>query len=250
MPRSILEAQQLTVVAPGEQQATIRMVSFRLEPGQALGVIGPSASGKSTLAKAIAGVWKPASGTVRLDGAALDQYSDVDLGRNVGYLQQEVVLFDGSVAENIARLSLNPDDGMVVEAAKRAGAHEMILGLSNGYDTEVSAGGGRLSGGQRQRIGLARALYGDPAIIILDEPNSNLDAEGSEALNAAIADFKARGKAVIIMAHRPAAIHHCDLILMMEGGVRKAFGPKDEVLREHVRNYPQVVRKPDAEQSP
>lgn len=240
-PRSILEAQQLTVVAPGEQQATIRMVSFRLEPGQAMGVIGPSASGKSTLAKAIAGVWRPASGTVRLDGAALDQYSDEDLGRHVGYLPQEVVLFDGTVAENIARLAVQPDDAQVVLAAKRAGAHDMILRLPKGYDTEVSAGGGKLSGGQRQRIGLARALYGDPAVLILDEPNANLDSEGTDALNAAIVDFKARNKAVIIMAHRPAAIHHCDLLLLMEDGLRKAFGPRDEVLRQHVRNYAQVA---------
>jgi ATP-binding cassette subfamily C protein len=239
-PRAILEAQQLTVVAPGEQAAAIRMVSFRVDPGQALGVIGPSASGKSTLARAIAGVWRPASGTVRLDGAALDQYGDADLGRHMGYLPQDVVLFDGTVAENIARMAVKPNDEEVVLAAKRAGAHELILGLPRGYDTPVSAGGGKLSGGQRQRIGLARALFGDPAVVILDEPNSNLDSSGSEALNAAIEDLKARGKAVIIMAHRPAAIHHCDLILMMEGGVRKAFGPKDEVLRQHVRNWPQV----------
>jgi PrtD family type I secretion system ABC transporter len=239
-PRSILEAQQLTVVAPGEQAAAIRMVSFRIDPGQALGVIGPSASGKSTLARAIAGVWRPASGTVRLDGAALDQYGDGDLGHHMGYLPQDVILFDGSVAENIARMAVKPDDEAVVLAAKRAGAHELILGLPHGYDTPVSAGGGKLSGGQRQRIGLARAMYGDPAVVILDEPNSNLDASGSEALNKAIEDLKRRNKAVIIMAHRPAAIHHCDLILMMEDGVRKAFGPKDEVLRQHVRNWPQV----------
>ena len=243
-PRSILDAQQVTVVAPGEQTAAIRMVSFRLDPGQALGVIGPSASGKSTLAKAIAGVWKPAAGVIRLDGASLDQYGDDDLGRNIGYLPQDIALFDGSVAENIARLALKPDPEAVVDAARRAGAHEMILGLPGGYDYQVAAGGGKLSGGQRQRIGLARALYGDPAVVILDEPNSNLDAAGSDALNAAIADLKARGKAVIIMAHRPAAIQQCDLILMMEDGVRKAFGPKDEVLRQHVRNYPQVVSPP------
>ena len=245
-PRSILDAQQVTVVAPGEQTAAIRMVSFRLDPGQALGVIGPSASGKSTLAKAIAGVWKPAAGVIRLDGASLDQYGDDDLGRNIGYLPQDIALFDGSVAENIARLALKPDPEAVVDAARRAGAHEMILGLPGGYDYQVAAGGGKLSGGQRQRIGLARALYGDPAVVILDEPNSNLDAAGSDALNAAIADLKARGKAVIIMAHRPAAIQQCDLILMMEDGVRKAFGPKDEVLRQHVRNYPQVVSPPAA----
>ncbi|MEO0683135.1 MAG: type I secretion system permease/ATPase, partial [Pseudomonadota bacterium] len=244
VPRSILEAQQVTVVAPGEQTAAIRMVSFRMEPGQAMGVIGPSASGKSTLAKAVAGIWRPASGVVRLDGAALDQYSDAVLGQHIGYLPQEISLFDGTVAENIARLSLQPDSEMVVEAAKRAGAHDLILGLPDGYDTPVAAGGGKLSGGQRQRIGLARALYGDPAIVVLDEPNSNLDASGSDALNAAISDLKSRGKGVIIMAHRPAAIAQCDLILMMEDGVRKAFGPKDEVLREHVRNYPQVVAQP------
>ncbi|MAS43486.1 MAG: type I secretion system permease/ATPase [Rhodobacteraceae bacterium] len=239
-PRAILEAQQVTVVAPGEQSAAIRMVSFRMEPGQAMGVIGPSASGKSTLAKAIAGIWKPAAGQVRLDGAALDQYGDDDLGKHVGYLPQEIALFDGTVAENIARMSMAPDANAVVMAAKRAGAHEMILSLPGGYDFQVAAGGGKLSGGQRQRIGLARAMYGDPAVVILDEPNSNLDAMGSDALNNAIADLKGRGKAVIIMAHRPAAIQHCDLILMMEDGVRKAFGPKDEVLRQHVRNYPQV----------
>ncbi|MDF2233532.1 type I secretion system permease/ATPase [Albimonas sp. CAU 1670] len=240
-PRSILEAQQVTVVAPGEQTAAIRMVSFRMEPGQAMGVIGPSASGKSTLAKAIVGIWKPAAGNVRLDGAALEQYGDEDLGRHVGYLPQEIALFDGTVAENIARLTGEPDAEAVVLAAKRAGAHEMILGLPGGYDFQVAAGGGKLSGGQRQRIGLARALYGDPAVVVLDEPNSNLDAAGSDALNRAIVDIKARGRSVIIMAHRPAAIQHCDLILMMEDGVRKAFGPKDEVLRQHVRNYPQVV---------
>jgi ATP-binding cassette subfamily C protein len=240
-PRAILEAQQVTVVAPGEQTAAIRLVSFRLEPGQALGVIGPSASGKSTLARALTGVWKPAAGVVRLDGAALDQYSDEDLGRHVGYLPQDLALFDGTVAENIARMSLQPDSEAVVEAARRAGAHEMITGLPGGYDFNVAAGGGKLSGGQRQRIGLARALYGDPAVVILDEPNSNLDAPGSDALNHAIADLKARGKAVIIMAHRPAAIQQCDLLMMMEDGVRKAFGPKEELLRQHVRNYPQVV---------
>ncbi|MGM0584869.1 MAG: type I secretion system permease/ATPase [Pseudomonadota bacterium] len=240
-PRPILEAQQVTVVPPGEQTAAIRMVSFRLEPGQALGVIGPSASGKSTLARALTGIWQPAAGVVRLDGAALDQYADADLGRHVGYLPQEVALFDGTVAENIARMAVAPDSQAVVDAAKRAGAHEMITRLPGGYDYQVAANGGKLSGGQRQRIGLARALYGDPAVVILDEPNSNLDASGSDSLNRAIADLKARGKAVIIMAHRPAAIQQCDLLLMMEDGVRKAFGPRDEVLRQHVRNYPQVI---------
>ncbi|RMF39487.1 MAG: type I secretion system permease/ATPase [Alphaproteobacteria bacterium] len=240
-PRAILEAEQITVVPPGEKVATLRMVSFRVEPGQAMGVIGASGAGKSTLAKVITGIWRPASGTVRLDGAALDHYSNEALGRHVGYLPQEVALFDATVAENIARLSTEPDPAKVVEAAKKAGAHEMILKLPKGYDTRVTTGGGRLSGGQRQRIGLARAMYGNPVILVLDEPNSNLDAQGSEALNRAIKTMKGEGKAVIIMAHRPGAITMCDTLLLLDGGMRRAFGPRDEVLREHLKNYEQVA---------
>jgi ATP-binding cassette subfamily C protein len=161
-PRAILEAQQVTVVPPGEQVATLRMVSFRLDPGQALGVIGPSAAGKSTLARVITGIWRPASGKVRLDGAALDQYGSDVLGQHIGYLPQDVSLFNATVAENIARLSEQPDPKLVVEAAKKAGAHEMILKLPQGYDTQITAGSSRLSGGQKQRLGLARAMYGDP----------------------------------------------------------------------------------------
>ena len=240
VPRAILETQQATVVPPGEQVATLRMLSFRLEPGQALGVIGPSGSGKSTLARVLTGIWQPASGKVRLDGATLDQYDPEQLGRYIGYLPQDVALFNATVAENIARLQTQPDPEMVVEAAKKAGAHEMILELPNGYDTVLTSGG-RLSGGQKQRLGLARAMYGDPAILILDEPNSNLDSIGSNALNEAIKSMKERGKSVIIMAHRPAGIAECDLILVMEGGMRKAFGPRDEVLREQLKNYSQVA---------
>jgi len=236
-PRAVLEAQQLTVVPPGEQAATLRMVSFRIEPGQAMGVIGPSAAGKSTLARAITGIWRPASGKIRLDGASLDNYQSDVLGQNIGYLPQDVGLFNGTIAENIARLSTQPDPAMVVAAARKAGAHEMILKMPEGYDTRISAGSGRLSGGQKQRIGLARAMYGEPVILVLDEPNSNLDSIGSEALNEAIRAMKAEGKAVIIMAHRPAAIAECDLILMIEGGMRKAFGPRDEVLKEQLKNY-------------
>jgi ATP-binding cassette subfamily C protein len=151
------------------------------------------------------------------------------------------VLFDATVAENIARLSPQPDPAKVVEAAKKAGAHEMILKLPEGYDTRIAAGGSRLSGGQRQRLGLARAMYGDPVLLVLDEPNSNLDAAGSDALNRAIQTMKTEGKAVIIMAHRPAAITMCDTLLLMEGGMRKAFGPRDEVLREHLKNFAQVA---------
>lgn len=240
-PRAILEAEQITVVPPGEKVATLRMVSFRVEPGQAMGVIGVSGSGKSTLARTITGIWRPASGNVRLDGAALDQYSNASLGKHIGYLPQDVVLFDATVAENIARLSPEPDAAKVVEAAKKAGAHDMILKLPDGYDTRISAGGSRLSGGQRQRLGLARAMYGDPVLLVLDEPNSNLDSAGSDALNKAIQTMKEEGKAVIIMAHRPAAITMCDTLLLLDGGMRKAFGPRDEVLRENLKNFNQVA---------
>lgn len=243
-PRAIVEAQQLTVVPPGEPTASVRMVSFRLEPGQALGVIGPSGAGKSTLARTITGLWRPAGGKLRLDGAALDQYDPDVLGSYIGYLPQRVTLFDGTITDNIARLAENPDPASVIEAAKKAGAHDMIVTLPQGYDTRVSPHGGRLSGGQVQRVGLARALYGDPVLLVLDEPNANLDNEGSVALNAAIREIKARGGAAIIMAHRPAAIQECDLLLVLEHGAQRAFGPREEVLRGLVRNHTELLKKP------
>ncbi|SHI89399.1 type I secretion system permease/ATPase [Wenxinia saemankumensis] len=239
-PRAHLSVEQLTVVVPGESQATLRMLSFKVEPGQAVGVIGASGAGKSTLAKALTGLWPATAGKVRLDGAALDQYDPDVLGSYVGYLPQRVGLFDGTIRDNIARLSPRPDDAAVVEAAKMAAAHDMILRLPDGYDTRVTALGGRLSGGQIQRIGLARAMYGDPEILVLDEPNSNLDNEGSQALNRAIRDYKTRGKAVLIMAHRPAAIQECDMLLMIENGTRRAFGPRDEVLSQVVKNAQEI----------
>ncbi|MFW2589220.1 type I secretion system permease/ATPase [Sagittula sp. SSi028] len=241
-PAARLEVQQATIVAPGEQQAALRLVSFNVEPGDAIGVIGPSGSGKSTLARALTGIWRPAGGKIRLDGATLDQYGPDVLGQHIGYLPQRVTLFDGTIAENIARLSPHPDAEGIVAAAKRADAHEMILKLPQGYDTRVSAIGGRLSGGQMQRIGLARAMYGDPVILVLDEPNSNLDNEGSEAVNTAIRQFKEAGKSVLIMAHRPAAIKECNKLLMLEAGQRVAFGPKDEVLQQMVKNHQQIQK--------
>lgn len=241
-PAGMLEVEGLTVAAPGEAGAILRSVSFRVGPGQALGVIGSSGSGKSTLARALTGVWRPLGGQVRLDGATLDQYDPEVLGRQIGYLPQRVTLFDGTIAENIARLDPAPDSARVIAAARQADAHAMIVGLPEGYDTRVSAAGGRLSGGQLQRIGLARALYGDPVLLILDEPNANLDGDGSAALNAAIRAMKAAGKPVLIMAHRPAAILECDLLLVLEGGQRKAFGPRDQVLRDQVRNHTEIVR--------
>ena len=241
-PKARLDVQSLTLVPPGDTRASLRTVSFTVEPGQALGVIGPSGSGKSTLARALTGVWRPAGGTIRLDGAALDQYDPDILGQNIGYLPQRVQLFDGTIASNIARLSGEPDSEKVVAAAKKAAAHEMIVKLPEGYDTRVAAGGGRLSGGQMQRIALARALYDDPVIVILDEPNSNLDNDGSVALNQAIRDLKANGRSVLIMAHRPAAIQECDTLLVLENGTRVALGAKDEILREMVSNHEQLQK--------
>ncbi|QYZ69237.1 type I secretion system permease/ATPase [Neotabrizicola shimadae] len=241
-PRALLDVQGLTVIPPGENQAVLRMVSFNLQPGQALGVIGPSGAGKTSLARALIGVWRPSAGKVRLDGATLDQYDPDVLGSYIGYLPQRIALFDGTIADNIARLAPRPDPAKVVEAAKKAAAHEMILRLPDGYDTRVSTVGGRLSGGQIQRIGLARALYGDPVLLVLDEPNSNLDNDGSTALNLAIRQMKEQDRAVLIMAHRPAAIQECDLLLVMEDGTRRAFGPRDQVLREMVKNHTEIVR--------
>ena len=244
-PRALLEVAALSVVPPGESQAVLRMVSFTLQPGQALGVIGPSGAGKSTLARALTGLWRPASGKIRLDGATFDQYDPDVLGSYIGYLPQKVSLFDGTIADNIARLG-RPDPAKVVQAAQAAAAHEMILRLPEGYDTRISAVGGRLSGGQMQRIGLARALYGDPVFLILDEPNSNLDNEGSLALNAALRRLKAAGGAALIMAHRPAAIQECDLLLVLDEGMRRAFGPREQVLREMVKNHGEIARAPGA----
>ncbi len=242
VPRAILDVQQLTVIPPGDKQACLRMMTFRLEPGTALGVIGQSGAGKSTLARAITGVWPAAGGKIRLDGAATDHYEPDVLGSYIGYLPQRVTLFDGTLAENIARMSIQPDPQNVVAAAKKAGAHDMILKMPDGYDTEISTHGGRLSGGQMQRIGLARAMYNDPVLLVLDEPNSNLDAEGSNALNQAIRATKAAGNSVIIMAHRPAAIAECDFLLVIDDGMRKAFGPRDAVLKEQVQNHAQVTQ--------
>lgn len=241
-PPAQLEVRQLSVVPPGQGPATLRGVSFDLAPGQALGVIGPSGAGKSTLARALIGAWPIAAGSIRLGGATLDQYDPDVLCSLIGYLPQQVTLFDGTIAENIARLAAHPDPQRIVEAATAAAAHRMILDLPNGYDTLVTQTGGRLSGGQIQRIGLARALYAEPVLFVLDEPNSNLDNEGSNALNLAIRNIKARGGAVIIMAHRPAAISECEQLLVLDQGTRRAFGPRDEVLKSMVINAEQIAR--------
>ena len=239
-PRARLEVSHLSVVPPGARAPTLRGVSFRVEPGQAVGVIGPSGSGKSTLARALTSVWLPSAGQIRLDGATLDQYDPDELGHHIGYLPQAVTLFEGTIAENIARLSEAPDTDRVVAAAQAAAAHEMILDLPQGYDTRVSGLGARLSGGQIQRIGLARALYGDPVLLVLDEPNSALDNDGSVALNKAVEHIKASGRAVLIMAHRPSAIRECERLLVLSDGAPTMFGPTREVLKKTLANHAEI----------
>lgn len=246
-PKARLKVEALTIVPPGDTRASLKSVSFLVEPGQAVGVIGSSGSGKSTLARALTGVWRPAGGTIRLDGAALEQYGATVLGNHIGYLPQRVQLFAGTIAQNIARLDNQPNSEKVVAAAKKAAAHDMIVELPDGYDTQIAVNGGKLSGGQIQRIGLARAMYNDPVIVILDEPNSNLDNEGSMALNQAIRNLKADGRSILIMAHRPAAIAECDMLLVLDHGVRTAYGPKEKVLRDMVSNHKELQKpKPTA----
>jgi PrtD family type I secretion system ABC transporter len=234
-PVGRLTVEDLVALPPGASKPVLHGISFALEPGEALGVIGPTAAGKSTLARHLVGVSRPAAGSVRLDGASLQDWRREDLGPRIGYLPQDVELFEGSVQENIARFEANPDPARVVEAARGAGVHEMILGLPKGYDTPIGVGGGTLSAGQRQRIALARALYGDPALVVLDEPNSNLDVDGDRALTAAIFGLKERGAAVVVVAHRPSAIAAVDKILVLREGRVAAFGPRQEVLSGPVR---------------
>src|SRR5262245_7960550 len=231
-PSASLAVEAVTIGPPGQQNAVVQNLSFRLESGQGLGIIGPSAAGKSSLARAVVGVWQPARGKIRLDSAALEQWPPEDLGRHIGYLPQDVELFDGTVAENIARFEPDPDPATIVAAARAASVHELILRLPNGYETSVGEGGATLSAGQRQRLALARALYGDPFLVVLDEPNSNLDAEGDQALTGAILGVRKRGGLVIVIAHRPAALAGVDLVLAMANGQAQAFGPKEEVLRK------------------
>jgi ATP-binding cassette subfamily C exporter for protease/lipase len=214
--------------APGSGLPILRNISFNLAPGESLGVIGPSASGKSTLARLLVGVWPAHAGKVRLDGADIFQWNKEELGPWLGYLPQDVELFEGSVADNIARFG-EIDSEAVILAATQAGVHEMILRLPQGYDTVLSADGGSLSGGQKQRVGLARALYGDPSLIVLDEPNASLDDLGEVALVQAIADLKRRQKTLVLISHRPTVLNMVDKVLMLREGTVNTFGTRDEV---------------------
>lgn len=247
-PSQSLVAENVTLAPPGTQRIVVQDVSLSLQRGQGLGIIGPSASGKSSLVRAIVGVWPPVRGKVRIDGAAIDQWSSADLGPHIGFLPQEVELFAGTIAENIARFDPNAQSGAVIAAAKSAGIHEMILRLTEGYDTRIGEGGAGLSAGQRQRVGLARALYGDPFLVVLDEPNSNLDGEGENALTQAIVGVRQRGGICIVVAHRPSALAAVDMILMMADGRAQAFGPKDEVLKRVLRSTPAPAAEPVAVQ--
>ncbi len=221
--------------ASGKRRVILSNISFDLAPGDALGVIGPSTSGKSSLARLLVGAWKPDAGSVRIDGASLDQWDREALGRHIGYLPQSVELLAGTIGQNIARFDAQADEGEIVRAAKTAGVHEMILRLPEGYSTFVEGRAGVLSGGQIQRVALARALYGRPRLLVLDEPNSNLDAEGDAALTAAIETMRAEGSVVVVMAHRPSAIVAVNKVMMLVGGTVKEFGDKAEVLRKVTR---------------
>lgn len=230
-PTQTLMVEELSVGAPDTERPILAGVSFRARSGQGIGIIGPSGAGKSTLARALVGVWPRLRGRITLDNAALDQWSPEALGKHIGYLPQDVELFDGTLAANIARFDPNATPTAVLEAAKLAGAHDMILALPEGYGTNLGEGGVALSAGQRQRIGLARALYGNPFLVVLDEPSSNLDAEGEEALTNAIVGVRQRGGIVVVVTHRPKALEGVDQVLVVGDGGLQSFGPKDQVLR-------------------
>lgn len=240
-PSHSLKIENITTVAPTTGAVLLSDVSFEIKAGQALGLIGPSGGGKTTLVKSILGIWPILRGSVRVDGADLGQWTEDFFCDHVGYLPQDVSLMEGTIADNICRFAEEPDPRKIILAAKAAGIHELIVHLRDGYQTGLGPNGTSLSAGQRQRIGLARALYGDPFLVVLDEPNSNLDAEGEEALTAAITAVRQRGGIVIIIAHRPSAIQAVDMVGLVQGGKLVSFGPKDTLIQPKTR--PLVVEK-------
>lgn len=240
-PRGNLAVERVVAVPPGGNSPTIKGVSFGLAAGESLAIIGPSAAGKSTLARLLVGVWGAHSGSVRLDGADVFTWKHESLGPHIGYLPQDVEIFDGTIKENIARFG-TVDPGKVVEAAQLAGVHEMILRLPSGYDTLIGPGGIALSGGQRQRLGLARAVYDNPRFVVLDEPNSNLDSEGEAALVQGLMKLKESKATVILISHRPSIMNHVDKILVLRDGLVEMFGPKQDVLARLTRPVAQATQ--------
>lgn len=237
-PQTQLVVEELTVAPPSLQRPTLVNVSFRLSRGAGLAIVGPSGSGKTTLVRALVGAWKPLRGTVRLDGASLDQWNSELLGTHIGYLPQDVELFDGTIADNISRFGGKSDAKGVLAAAKAAGVDKMIMRLPEGFQTRIGEGGAALSAGQRQLVGLARALYGDPFLVVLDEPNSNLDADGDVALAGAIQAVRQRGGIAIVVAHRPSALVNIDQVLVLSNGMLHSFGSREDVLANVIRPFP------------
>jgi ATP-binding cassette subfamily C protein len=234
-PAGRLAVDNLVIAVPGTDKPLLQGISLNVEPGRALGVIGPTGAGKSTLARALVGIVKPSRGSVRLDGSSLDQFDPDQLGRSIGYVPQESQIFDGTVAENISRFDENADADKIVDAARLANIHDLVQHLPDGYNTKLGEAGARLSAGQRQRLALARALYGDPVMLVLDEPNASLDAEGEAALDRAIRRALDRGACVVVIAHRPNAIVSVDHIVVLSEGRVVGSGPRDEILRKVVR---------------
>lgn len=230
VPKGVLNVEQLVAAPPGVKQPVLRNVTFDIAAGDSIGVLGPSGAGKSTLARMLVGVWPYMQGSIRLDGTEMPHWNPDELGRHVGYLPQDVELFSGTVAENISRFADNPDHNAVIAAAQSAGVHEMIQKLPDGYNTEIGDGGQALSGGQRQRVGLARAIYGNPPLIVLDEPNANLDTAGEAALMQALKNLKAAGKTVVLITHKANIISGVDKLLVLADGMVQRFGPRDEVM--------------------
>jgi len=243
-PTGKLSAEGVNFAPFGAPKLVLANINFAIEPGEVLGIVGPSGAGKSTLARLLVGIWKPINGVVRLDGADVFTWDRADFGRHVGYLPQDTELFSGSVRDNIGRFRADVTDEQVVSAAKLAGVHELILRMPKGYDTEVGEGGVILSAGQRQRVGLARAMLGEPAFVVLDEPNASLDAEGEEALMNAIESMKASGATVVIISHKPGIFRTADKLLMLREGRVELFGPRDQVMSRLVK--PAEVRVVEA----
>jgi PrtD family type I secretion system ABC transporter len=252
--KNSIKVEKVTVAAPSNGRVLLTDVSFEVKAGQALGIIGPSGGGKTTLVRALTGIWPSLRGSVRLDEAELQQWPEDALGNMLGYLPQDVALLDGTIEENISRLSSQADPDAVVKAAKAAGIHDMIVHMPDGYQTEVGTQGATLSAGQRQRIGLARAMFNDPFVVIMDEPNSNLDSEGEQALNDAIRAIKARGGIVIMVAHRPSALAAVDFLAVIQNGKMIAYGLKDDILgrgqnQSQNQNQNQNVEAPQKKQA-